>query len=57
MIRRITLLLFVLLSVGGVFAGFPDIIKDIDNIIGSPKDSDEVFYDKLSSVDDYLRNS
>ena len=34
-----------------------DIIKDIDNIIGSPKDSDEVFYDKLSSVEDYLRNN
>ena len=33
MIRRITLLLFVLLSVGGVFAGFPDIIKDIDGSV------------------------
>ena len=33
MIRLITLLLFVLLSVGGVFAGFPDIIKDIDGSV------------------------
>ena len=33
MIRRITLLLFVLLSVGDVFAGFPDIIKDIDGSV------------------------
>ena len=33
MIRRITLLLFVLLNVGGVFAGFPDIIKDIDGSV------------------------
>ena len=33
MIRRITLLLFVLLSVGGVFAGFPDNIKDSDGSV------------------------
>ena len=33
MIRRITLLLFVLISVGAVFAGFPDIIKDIDGSV------------------------
>ena len=33
MIRRITLLLFVLISVGVVFAGFPDIIKDIEGTV------------------------
>ena len=33
MIRRIRLLLFVLLSVGSVFAGFPDMIKDIDGTV------------------------
>ena len=33
MINHITLLLFVLLSVRGVFAGFPDAIKDIDGVV------------------------
>ena len=33
MIRRIRILLFVLLSVGSVFAGFPDMIKDIDGTV------------------------
>jgi peroxiredoxin len=33
MINHITLLLFVLLSVRGVFAGFPDTIKDIDGVV------------------------